>query len=363
FLQKVSLHNNHKHIHFPGKERRPPPNTDRGRRLADQLTITADENGSRLQDVLAGRYPAFSVGSLLRLIAAGSVLHNGGRASRRAKMQEGDGVDVAFPEEGLRQIIPRKIDLEVLHEDASCVVINKRAGLAVVPERGAKGNPLMSGLLHYFQHESPLATGELIRPMIVHRLDKDTTGALVIARSLPAQRFLTEQFESRSVRKEYIAIVRGRPPEEMEITLPISTRGVKRGRAIVSERTGRPARTIVRAEEYFGRFAVVRAIPKTWRIHQVRLHLKAAGYPLVVDPLYSGPRGAEPAFRLSEFKPGYRPKSGRVEKPLIARQALHAHRLGFESYAAPGESVLVEAPLPADMVLVLKMLRKFCGDG
>ena len=278
-------------------------------------------------------------------------------------MNEGDVVDVAFPEKGLRQVTPRKIELDVLHEDASCIVINKPAGLAVVPERGAQDYPLMGGLLHYFQHDSPFATGELARPMIVHRLDKNTTGALVIARSLPALRLLSEQFEGRRVHKEYIAIVRGRPPEEMEITLPISTKSVKRGRAIISSREGRPATTIIRAEEYFGRFTVVRAIPKTGRTHQVRLHLKASGYPLVVDPLYSGPRGAEPAFYLSEFKPGYRPKSGRAEKPLIARQALHAHRLGFESYAAPGESVLVEAPLPDDMVLVLKMLRKYCGDG
>ncbi len=304
----------------------------------------------------------YSVGSLLGLIADAKMLVNGVPGKPRMPLVEGDTVSVEFPEQGLRLIEPRKMDLDVLYEDASCIVINKPPGLAVVPEREAVAYPLMSGLLHHLKCDSPYATGELLRPMIVHRLDKDTSGALVIAKSLDAMRSLTRQFESRTVHKEYLAVVRGIPPQEFEIDLPITAKGVKGGRAIVSERKGRPALTVVCTEEYFRGFALVRATPKTGRMHQVRLHLKATGYPVVADPLYSAGRLAEPALYLSQLKAGYRPKPGRRETPLIARQALHAHRLGFEVPQHPDgpvKEVLAEAALPNDMEVVLKMLRKY----
>jgi len=329
--------------------------------MEDEFTISLSRHGSRVQDVLSARYPTYSVGSLLGLIAGGAVLINDSRATRHIRLKEGDVVRITFPDEGLRKVEPRKMDFEILYEDASCLVINKPAGLAVVPESDVEEYPLMSGMLYYLQHDSPHATGELVRPMIVHRLDKNTTGALVIAKDLPTMRDLTRQFESRTVHKEYLAIVRGRPPGEFEITLPISTKGVKRGRAIINDRRGRPAATLVRTEEYFRGFALVRAIPKTGRMHQVRLHLKAAGHPLAIDPLYSGPRGAEQAVYLSQLKPGYRPKARRPEKPLIARQTLHAHRLQFTVQEESGETktVDVEAPPADDLELLLKMLRKY----
>ena len=329
--------------------------------MRTEFQITNDEAGARLQDVLAARYPMVSVGALRRLMTSGHVWLKGALGTRNMLVATGDGVEIDLPEEGLAQTEPRRMKLEVLYEDASCVAINKPAGIAVVPERQNEDYALMSGMLYYLQHDSPRATGELVRPMIVHRLDKDTTGVLVIARTLTALRVLTEQFSGRKVSKEYLAIVRGRPPAEAELSFPLTAKGARAGRILVDDHHGRPSQTIIRTEEYFQGYALVRAFPKTGRTHQVRVHLMAAGFPLVVDPLYSG-RPARIALYLSELKQGYRQKAGFEERPLISRQALHAHRLEFDVPAAdPGqmEHVAVEAPLPDDMELVLKMLRKW----
>jgi len=323
--------------------------------MTDSFTVSSQQAGARLQDVLAARYPACSVGSLLRRLADGCVLVNGVPGTRRQHVAEGDVIEIDIPDDSLRRIKPERMELEVLHEDESCLVINKPAGLATVPESDAEDYPLVSGLLHYLAHESPHATGELVRPMIVHRLDKNTTGALVVAKSLDAMRRLTRQFEQRTVCKEYLAVVRGNPPDEQTIDLPITARRVKGGRARIDARRGRPAVTELRTEERFRGFALVRAIPRTGRTHQVRLHLKAAGYPLAADPLYSSN-----ALYLSELKPGYRPKRDRPERPLIARQSLHAHRLSFDTIRdGRTQRVTVEAPLPHDMTVTLKMLRKY----
>jgi len=323
--------------------------------LTDSFTISSQHAGLRLQDVLAARYPTYSVGSLLRRLAGGDVLVNGTPATRRRLVHEGDLVEVDIPDETMRRVEPHPLPLAVLYEDEFCIVINKPPGLATVPENDAEDYPLMSGLLQYLAHESPDATGELIRPMIVHRLDKDTTGALVVAKSLDAMRRLTQQFVQRSVRKEYLAVVRGDPPDETTIDIGITARRVKGGRAKIDARHGRPAVTDIRTEERFRGFALVRAIPRTGRTHQVRLHLKAAGFPLAADPLYSNA-----ALYLSELKAGYRPKPGRPERPLIARQSLHAHRISFETVCGGTvKDVTAEAPVPDDMAVALKMLRKY----
>ena len=323
--------------------------------------IHHSEAGSRLQDVLAARFPAVSVGALLRLMANGRVLLNGVQGTRNMLVAAGDSVELDLPDKGLPEVEPQRMAFDVLYEDAACLVINKPAGLAVVPERESDDYTLMAGLLHYLQHDSPFATGELVRPMIVHRLDKDTTGALVIAKTLAAMRMLTEQFAGRTVQKEYLAIVRGDPPDEAELAFPLTAKGGRGGRTLVNDPRGRPSVTLIRTEERFLGYALVRAFPKTGRTHQVRVHLMAAGFPLVVDPMYSG-RPPRTAIYLSELKPGYQPKPGRTERPLITRQALHAHRLEFDlppDETAVPKRIRVEASLPNDMETVLKMLRKY----
>jgi len=325
----------------------------------DSFTVTPEDDGARLQDFLAARYPTVSVGALRKLMSQGNVLINGVQGTRNMTLHAGDTIDVDADASDLPAALPRKMDFDVLYEDEWCVVINKPAGLAVVPEREAEEYPLMEGMLYYLQHASPFATGEMVRPMIVHRLDKDTTGALLIAKSITALRDFSEQFARRTVQKEYLAIVRGRPPREAELSFPLTAKGARAGRILVNHHYGRPAVTRITTEEYFDGYALVRAMPLTGRTHQVRVHLMASGYPLAVDPLYSG-RPSRTTLLLPELKRGYRPKRDQEERPLIARQALHAHRLTFNTRSVDTiNRVRVEAPLPHDMQVVLKMLRKY----
>jgi len=296
---------------------------------------------------------------------SGRVLINGYRGTRNQKLKLGDVVEIGFDEELVRETEPKPAEIEVLYENTRCLVINKPAGIAVVPERDAREYPMMSGLMHYLQHESPHATGKPLRTMIVHRLDKDTTGALLIAKGVDAMRFYTRQFSERSVEKEYLAVVRGNPPDEMQVNDPLTGKGVRRGRVVVNHHTGRQAETLIKTEEVFRGFALVRAFPKTGRRHQVRVHLRSAGYPIVGDPLYSGTRHHPDLVYLSELKRDYISKRNVQEKPLIERQALHAHRLSFDTIADSGEiqRVTVEAPLPDNIVRLLKILRKYRSAG
>ena len=328
--------------------------------MTDVFFIEREQHGARLQHVVAARYPDVSVGSLRRLMIQGGVRVNGIAGTRNMKVSEGDRVEAALPDEEVRPAKTRRREaLDILYEDAACLAINKPAGLAVVPERNAEDYPLMDALLDHARRQAPAAAGQPVRPMIVHRLDRDTTGVLLIAKGPDAMRDLTEQFAGRSVRKEYLAIVRGRPPQEAEIALRLTSRRARRGRTIVNERHGREALTLVTVEEYFRGFALVRAVPKTGRTHQVRAHLRAAGCPAVADPLYGESREPSPLY-LSEMKRGYRPKKGQPEPPVIARQALHAARLEFDTPLPGGRRrVSVEAPLPKDMERTLKMLRKY----
>jgi len=333
--------------------------------MKERFYTNEREEHGRLQDILAMRYPAVSVGTLRRLMNSGRVLVNGYRGTRNQKLKLGDVIEIEFDEELVRETKPKPAEIEVLYEDARCLVINKPAGIAVVPERDAREYPMMSGLMHYLQHDSPHATGKPVRTMIVHRLDKDTTGALLIAKGVDAMRFYTQQFSERSVEKEYLAVVRGNPPDELQVNDPLTGKGVRRGRVVVNRHTGRQAETLIRVEEAFRGFALVRAFPKTGRRHQVRVHLRSAGFPIIGDPLYSGTRHHPDFIYLSELKRKYVPKRNVPEKPLIEHQALHAHRLHFDTISDSGEThrVTVEAPLPDDIVRLLKTLRKYRSAG
>lgn len=195
------------------------------------------------------------------------------------------------------------------------------------------------------------------RLRVVHRLDKDTSGVLLFAKNVSAQRRLSHQFQNNTIEKEYVALVCGRPAErEGDINVPLAPHPTSPQRMAVLKR-GRPARTLWRVEETFRDFALLRCFPKTGKTHQIRVHLKHAGMPLAVDVLYNPPRpGVEPGVKLSQFKHGYRPTRGEDERPLIGRLTLHAHRLTFANLN--GERVTIEAELPRDMRAVLNQLRR-----
>ena len=195
------------------------------------------------------------------------------------------------------------------------------------------------------------------RLRVVHRLDKETSGVLLFAKNIAAQRHLSHQFQNNAIAKEYVALVQGRPDgREGDIDAPLAPHPTSPQRMTVFKH-GRPARTLWRVEETFRDFALLRCFPKTGKTHQIRVHLKHAGMPLAVDSLYNPSRdGAAPGVFLSQFKRGYRPTRGEDERPLIARLTLHAHRLTFSN--VNGEHVTIEAELPKDMRATLNQLRR-----
>ncbi len=245
-------------------------------------------------------------------------------------------------------------DLRVLWSDDDLVAVTKPAGLATIPGRAETDSVLerlaaQLGLPHTGTSDP--------RVRVVHRLDKDTSGVLLFAKNIAAQRHLSHQFQNNTIEKEYIALVNGRPGErEGDIDAPLAPHPSSPQRMTVS-RQGRPARTLWRVEETFRDFALLRCFPKTGKTHQIRVHLKHAGLPLAVDPLYNPPPpGTAPGVRLSQFKRGYRPTRGEEERPLIERLTLHAHRLTFTNLN--GENVTIEAELPKDFRALLNQLRR-----
>ena len=251
--------------------------------------------------------------------------------------------------------MPSKPDpLTILWSDANLVAVNKPAGLATIPGRGETDSVLerlaaQLGLPHTGTQDP--------RVRVVHRLDKDTSGVLLFAKNVGAQRHLSHQFQNNTIEKEYLALVHGRPSEaEGDINAPLAPHPTNPKRMTVFKH-GRPARTLWRVEETFRDFALVRCFPKTGKTHQIRVHLKHAGMPLAIDPLYNPPRpGVEPGIRLSQFKRDYRPTRGEQERPLMERLTLHAHRVTFEN--VDRARVTVEAELPKDFRALLNQLRR-----
>lgn len=239
--------------------------------------------------------------------------------------------------------------MTILHLDAQLLVVDKPAGLLSVPGRAR--DPCVEELL---RDNGVLAAGDELRT--VHRLDRDASGVLAFARALDAQRALTAQFESHTVEKIYLALVRGCPGSEGRVDAPIAAdRGASRARI---HPDGKPSVTQYRVLESFAGFALLECRPLTGRLHQIRLHLSSIGCPLAVDPLYGGAT----ALHLSAIKPGYRPSRRHEERPLIDRLTLHARRLVLD-HPATGQRSAFESPLPKDLRATLNQLRKIQGGG
>ena len=233
--------------------------------------------------------------------------------------------------------------LDVLLDHPEFVVINKPAGIPVIPERfDTSGDDLHTLVKVRF--------GDSM--MVVHRIDRETSGIVLFARSAEAHRHLSLQFQDNKVRKTYLALVVGAPLwDERTVDLPLRADGDRRHRTLVDAGRGKPSTTDYRVLERLGPYSLVEAHPLTGRTHQVRVHLAAMGAPIAVDPLY----GTEHPILLSSFKRRYTP-SAREERPLLARLGLHASALGFTSLS--GEDITVEAPLPRDLNATLNQLRK-----
>ncbi|MEO1258071.1 MAG: RluA family pseudouridine synthase [Bacteroidota bacterium] len=234
--------------------------------------------------------------------------------------------------------------LNIIHEDAAIVVVEKAAGVLTIPDR------FKPEVFNLYDHLKK-ANGDIFT---VHRLDKETSGILVFAKTKEAHRSLSQQFEERTVEKIYLVLVEGVLFEKTgEIDKPIGYHPSKAGQMMVT-RKGKPSLTLFRALEYFKNFTLVEADIKTGRTHQIRVHFQSVGYPLAIDAMYGGKEG----FYLSTVKRKYNLGKNAEERPLMSRTSLHAKKLVLD-HPETGERMTFESELPKDFSAVLKQLRKW----
>jgi 23S rRNA pseudouridine1911/1915/1917 synthase len=310
-----------------------------------EIIVTAGEAPKRLDHFLATREPYFSRTVLQRLIEDGHITVNGKVVKPSQKIRPGDRLVMVVPRPEPIELAPENIPLDILYEDQSLLVLNKPPGLVVHPAPGHWTGTLVNALLHHMQQgEGHLSSiGGKERPGLVHRLDKDTTGVLVIAKTDQAHRGLAAQFKAHSITRIYEALVwQGPPKKEGRIELSIG-RDTK-DRKTFSTRTTRPKESLTtyKTTQRFAKMAAHLALfPGTGRTHQLRVHLKAIGCPILGDQTYGGKKVME------------------VAEIGIPRVMLHAKVLGF-IHPETGQALEFSAPLPQDMMGVIRALQKVC---
>ena len=298
--------------------------------------------GKRFDQALAEMFPDFSRSRLTEWIKSGDALLDGQPARPRAPVRGGETVALNVRTEVETTALAEDIPFELVYEDADVLVVNKPAGLVVHPGAGNPRGTLVNALLHFDPRMN-----ELPRAGIVHRLDKDTSGLMVVARSLRSHSALVEQLSAREVHRQYVAVVVGPMIAGGTVNAPIGRHATDRVRqAVVKEGQGREAITHYRVRERFRAHTVLECRLETGRTHQIRVHMAHAKHPLIGDPLYGGsfklPKAATPELveMLRTFK----------------RQALHAEKLAFV-HPVSGETISTEAPMPADMQALVATLR------
>ena len=296
--------------------------------------------GLRLDQALARMFPDHSRTRLAEWLKCGSVLVDGESRRPRDRVDGGESIELRPLAEPVVTSRPEAIELDVAWEDQSLLVVNKPAGLVVHPGAGNPAGTLMNGLLH---HAPDLAA--LPRAGIIHRLDKDTTGLMLVAKTLTAHTMLTRALAERDISRHYLAICRGVLTGGGTISAPVGRHPTDRTRMTVTDR-GRPAVTHFTVIERFRAHTYREAWLDTGRTHQIRVHFAHRRNPLLGDPVYGG-RLALPAGASAELADALR---------AFRRQALHAVRLAFR-HPVSGDQLSVEAPLPADLDAMLKTLR------
>ena len=308
----------------------------------EKFTVEQSRPGERLDVFLREKFPAASRGAMQRLIEQHHVRVNGQPTKATHVPRAGDTVEITFPEARPAEAQPEEIPLDILFEDKSLLVINKPAGLVVHPAAGHEEHTLVNALLHHCAG-SLSGIGGVARPGIVHRLDKETSGCLVVAKNDETHLALSQQFAERTVEKIYDALVIGRLAHDTgEIHAAIARHPTHRKRmAVQDDGDGRAAHTSYRIVKRFAHATHAEAEIHTGRTHQIRVHFQHLGHPLVGDETY----GAKPNKRFSELT-GY----------TAPRVLLHAHKLAF-IHPRTGKMMKFTAPLPADFRKALQFLR------
>jgi len=299
------------------------------------LEVLSKESGQRLDVFLTGKQVGPSRSFIQKLIDGGQVHVNSRTEKASYKVSEGDVIQVVIPDPDPIEARPQEIELDILYEDDDVVVINKPKGMVVHPAPGNASNTLVNALLAHCEHLSGI--GGKIRPGIVHRLDKDTSGVLVVAKNDLAHLSLAKQIKEKTAERRYVAIVHGNvKQDEGIISTWLGRHPVHRKKmAVLPDGKGKPAVTHYRVLERFGDYTLIEARLETGRTHQIRVHMAYLGHPVAGDEVY-GPK--KPSFGLQG-------------------QALHSIELSFR-HPRTGNLITCRAPLPEDFVRVLNYLRK-----
>jgi 23S rRNA pseudouridine1911/1915/1917 synthase len=313
---------------------------------SDQETLTfhvALENaGVRLDSYLATQIEGWSRARLQRLIESEDVLVNGKPAKPSYKLRENDELEVELIAPAAASFAPEPIPLDIVNEDATLVVVNKPAGLVVHPAAGTHSGTLANALAYHFQQLPDSGAG--VRPGIVHRLDRDTSGLMVVAKTEAALEHLSDQFRDRSVYKSYVALVHGRVSTDSgKIDQPLARDRANRTRMAVV-RGGRSALSLYRVRQRFDRFTLLDVELKTGRTHQIRVHLAWLKHPVVGDETYGA--GRDNTILNAQLRAHVR---------NLGRHFLHAEKLAF-THPQSGTRVEFNSPLPAELAALLNVL-------
>ena len=309
------------------------------------ILATAKSQGRRLDQFLSETDLNLSRSQAKKLIEADNILLNQKPTKPSAHLKAGDRISGTLPQPKPLSLKPEPFPLEILYEDPSIIVIDKPPGMVVHPGYGNLSGTLVNALLYHCKDLAGI--NGILRPGIVHRLDKDTSGVIVVAKDDVAYHQLIKQFKNRTVEKVYLAIAYGKfGKEEGLIDSPIGRHPSERKRMSTRAKKGRTAITRWKVMERLDGFTLLEIFPQTGRTHQIRVHLSSMGHPLLGDPLY-----------------GRKGRPGSIHDPVLKeclkkmdRQALHAHRLGFH-HPRTGERVQFVSPIPQDMKEVLEWLR------
>jgi 23S rRNA pseudouridine1911/1915/1917 synthase len=292
-----------------------------------EYSLVADEQDERLDKYVCRKLTQLSRTRVQKLIAGGHITVNDQAAKPGLRLNLGDRLKVIIPPTPPSRLAPEAMPLNIFYEDDDLLVVDKPAGLTVHPAPGHPGHTLANALLSHFPHLADIS--DSLRPGIVHRLDKDTSGVMVVAKNSSAQANLAEQFKTHSVAKTYMVLVKGKLTPENGVIEAAIGRDPRNRKRMAVVAGGREARTEYKVIKYIGDYTLLEVMPETGRTHQIRVHLAAIGFPVVGDKIYG------------------------VKSPYLDRQFMHACRLGF-SLLSTGEHVEFKSELPADLEKALR---------
>jgi 23S rRNA pseudouridine1911/1915/1917 synthase len=320
-----------------------------------EFVVGPESAGQRLDAFLAHALPKHSRVQLRKVIGAGGVKVNGQGTKVAYRLSAGDQIAIVLPPMNAAGPHPEEIPLDILFEDEHIIAVNKPPGMVVHPARGHWSGTLASALSFHFRQLS--SVGGPTRPGIVHRLDRDTSGVMVVAKTDPMHFALASQFEARTTEKEYFAITAGVPDHDRDwIEQPIGMHPHQREKMAIraGHTTSREAATFYEVQERFTGFAAVKVLPQTGRTHQIRVHLAHLGCPVLCDKLYGG----HTKITRGEMRRRTHIAAQADDSEIIlARQALHARRIKL-THPASGDAIEFIAPIPPDLSAVLDVLRR-----